>query len=125
MAPHLLHKHSLKAYIAIQNPMHMKNYDTVTEAMADLKARGFDMDFNLKETQIECTNNGRKLSANEFEICEFYRFEGPSDPGDEMIVYGIKSTDGLKGILVNAFGPYSNTISNDLVKKLTVQHPTT
>jgi len=102
----------------------MKSYDTVTEAMADLKARGYNLDFNLKETQIECSTIGRKLSPNEFDITEFYRFEGNTDPGDEMVVYAIESKDGLKGVLVNAFGVYSNTISNELIAKLTVQHPT-
>ena len=102
----------------------MKSYDTVTEAMADLKARGYTLDFNLKETQIECSTVNRKLSPAEFDISEFYRFEGNTDPGDEMVVYAIESKDGLKGVLVNAFGVYSNTISNDLIRKLAVQHPT-
>jgi hypothetical protein len=102
----------------------MRNYDTVTEAMADLKARGFELDFNLKETQLECTQLGRKLAPEEFEITEFYRFEGNTDPGDEMVVFAIQSKDGHKGVLVNAFGAYSNTVSNELIKKLTVQHPT-
>ena len=101
----------------------MKSYDTLTEAMADLKARGFDLDFNLRETQIECTTTGRKLSPAEFEITEVYRFEGNTDPGDELVLYAIESKDGLKGTLMNAYGAYSNTVSNDLIRKLTVQHP--
>ena len=101
----------------------MKSYDTLTEAITCLKARGFDLDFNLKETQIECTTTGRKLSPNEFEITEVYRFEGDTDPGDEMVLYAIESKDGLKGTLMNAYGVYSNTISNELIGKLTVQHP--
>ena len=101
----------------------MKSYDTLTEAMADLKTRGFNLDFNLKETQVECTSTGRKLSPDEFEITEVYRFEGETDPGDELVLYAIESKDGLKGTLMNAYGAYSNTISNELIKKLTVQHP--
>ena len=101
----------------------MKSYDTLTEAITDLKARGFNLDFNLRETQIECTSIGRKLSPNEFEITEVYRFEGDTDPGDELVLYAIESKDGLKGTLMNAYGVYSNTISNELIGKLTVQHP--
>ena len=100
----------------------MKSYDTLSEAITDLKARGFNMDFNLRETQIECTTTGRKLSPNEFEITEVYRFEGDTDPGDEMVLYVIESRDGLKGTLMNAYGAYSNTMSNELIGKLTVHH---
>lgn len=101
----------------------MRSYETLTEAIADLKARGFNLDFNLKETQIECTETGLKLSPDEFEITEVYRFEGDTDPGDELVLYAIESKGGLKGTLVNAYGMYSNTISNELIGKLTVQHP--
>jgi len=102
----------------------MRSYDTLTEAITDLKSRGFNLDFNLKETQIESTSTGRKLSPAEFEITEVYRFEGETDPGDEMVLYAIESKDGLKGTLMNAYGAYSNTISNELIGKLTVQYPT-
>jgi hypothetical protein len=101
----------------------MKSYDTLTEAITDLKARGFNMDFNLRETQIECATTGRKLSPQEFEITEVYRFEGDTDPGDELVLYAIESKDGLKGTLMNAYGAYSNTMSNELIGKLTVHHP--
>ena len=100
----------------------MKSYDTLTEAINDLKARGYTADFNLRETQIECTSLGRKLSPAEFEITEVYRFEGETDPGDELVLYAIESTDGLKGTLVNAYGAYSNTVSGELIGKLTVHH---
>ena len=101
----------------------MRSYETLTEAIADLKTRGFNLDFNLRETQIECTTIGRKLSPHEFEIVEVYRFEGETDPGDELVLYAIQSKEGHKGTLMNAYGVYSNTISNELIGKLTVQHP--
>ena len=101
----------------------MKSYDTLSEAIAGLKARGYNLDFNLTETRIECTTTGTKLSATEFEITEVYRFEGDTDPGDELVLYAIESKDGLKGTLMNAYGVYSNTVSNELIQKLTVHHP--
>lgn len=99
----------------------MKSYDTVSEAINDLKARGYDRDFNLKETYIECAGTGVQLSPSQFEITEVYRFEGETDPGDEAVVYAIESpSEGIKGTLVNAFGPYSNTISDAIIAKLKV-----
>ena len=101
----------------------MKSYDTLTEAITDLKARGFNLDFNLKETQIECTTTGTKLSPKDFEITEVYRFEGETDPGDELVLYAIESKEGLKGTLMNAYGAYANTVSNELIGKLKVHYP--
>jgi hypothetical protein len=102
----------------------MYNYDTVTQAIEGLKKRGYDIDFNLdsENDSIRCTTLPVSLKPSEFEITEFYRFEGNSDPGDEAIVYGIESRKGQKGILVNGFGVSADTMSNDMIKKLSVAH---
>ena len=94
----------------------MHNYDTVTEAVSGLKSRGFTEDFNLEQNCLVC--NSQKFEHNEFEITETYRFEGPSDPGDEAVVYGIESNSGLKGILVNGYGYQSDSVSDAIARKL-------
>lgn len=105
--------------------MKRKNYDTVTEAMADLKKLGYTIDFSIltdKECLI-CHLTGTVLSPDDFEIDDFYRFEGDSDPGDEMIVYAISSkSKNLKGIVVNAYGIYADNASSAIVEKLNT-HP--
>lgn len=94
----------------------MPAYDTVSQAVDGLKERGFTLDFNLKPECLEC--QGDEFNPKQFEIKEFYRFEGNSDPGDEAIVYAIESRSGLKGVLVNAFGVYSEALSDEMIKKL-------
>jgi hypothetical protein len=97
----------------------MISYDTVSQAVNGLKERGYTMDFNLKTNSIEC--EGHKFNPKDFEIKEFHRFEGSSDPGDESIVYAIESKDGLKGVLVNGYGIYSEPLSDEMMKKLNFQ----
>ena len=94
----------------------MPVYDTVSQAVNELKQRGYTLDFNLKGSALEC--QGQKFNSNDFEISEFYRFEGNSDPADEAVVYAIESSSGLKGVLVNAFGVYSESLSDDMIRKL-------
>ncbi|QHI36166.1 hypothetical protein IMCC3317_15250 [Kordia antarctica] len=101
--------------------MKMKSYDTVTEAMTDLNKLGYTIDFSIltdKECLV-CHLTATELSPDDFEIDHFYRFEGDSDPGDEMIVYAISSNkNNLKGIVVNAYGVYADNASSAIVKKL-------
>src|SRR4030095_1296835 len=93
-------------------------YDTVTEAVSGLKKRGFDMDFNLEENCLVCHSD--KFDINDFEIVEFYRFEGDSDPSDEAVVYAIESTSGKKGVLVSGYGIAAEGVSAEMARKLTV-----
>jgi hypothetical protein len=93
-------------------------YETVSEAINDLKKRGFTEDFNLEENCLVC--HSKKFTTEEFEITEVYRFEGPSDPADEAIVYGIEGNDGTKGSLVNGFGYSSQPMGEAIVKKLKI-----
>lgn len=94
----------------------MPAYDTVSEAVNGLKERGYTLDFNLSSNCLECS--GEKFDPQNFEITEFYRFEGTSDPADESIVYAIESSSGVKGVLVNAFGVYSESLSDEMIRKL-------
>jgi hypothetical protein len=100
---------------------HMPAYETVTEALQDLKSRGFTTDFNLAFDAIKCSSTGKHLSPSEFEITEHHRFEGNSDPSDEAVVYAIAAKDGsMKGVLVSAFGTYSEPVDDALIRKLQV-----
>ncbi|HSP11808.1 MAG TPA: hypothetical protein VLO29_04710 [Salegentibacter sp.] len=97
------------------------NYDTASEAVNDLVRRGYTTDFiiHTERNCIICFHPSIELSPDEFEIDEIYRFEGPTDPGDEMIVFGISSDKHkVKGVMVNAFGVYSDNRTSDITKKL-------
>jgi hypothetical protein len=99
----------------------MANYDTVSVALNSLKERGFTKDFNIAFDKIICKETNECLNPHEFEITEVYRFEGESNPSDEAVVYAVESQDGnIKGVLVNAYGLYADPISDDMIKKLSI-----
>ena len=100
----------------------MYSYETVSESLTDLKLRGFTTDFNLAFDNIKCSDTGVCLLPSQFEIVEHYRFEGNSDPGDEAVVYAVASKDhSMKGVLVSAYGAYSEQVSDEMIKKLGIQ----
>lgn len=98
-----------------------RNYETVSEAVNDLKQRGYTANLSV-EAEKDCLASDSpfaELSPDQFSIDEVYRFEGMTDPGDEMIVYAISSHDDtIRGVVVNAFGIYSSYRSSRLVEHL-------
>ena len=97
----------------------MAAYTTVTEALADLKTRGYTLDFNLFFDHLKTTLDEQPFYPDAFEITEWHRFEGNTDPGDEMVVYAIASKDRLrKGVLITGYGMYNDDIDQKLLEKL-------
>jgi hypothetical protein len=88
--------------------MSTKNYTNMVEAIEELKKRGFTKNFEFLDQTFRDVGSSRTFKADDLTIVEHYRFEGVSDPDDMSVVYAIESTDGLKGIVVDAFGLYAN-----------------
>lgn len=96
-----------------------RTYDTLSQAVNDLYARGYSDDLILRDECLVCNGKNASLDPDEFSIDEFHRFEGSSDPGDSSIVYAISSEKhGIKGVLVNAFGPEADRVGQKMVAKL-------
>ncbi len=101
----------------------MENYDTVTAALTGLKAKGFILDFNIVFDNIKCEEHNICLNPNEFEITDIFRFEGDTNPSDEDVVYAVESKDGkIKGTITSAYGMYADSVSNAMLKKLSIKH---
>lgn len=101
-------------------PNQPAGFDTLSEALASLKERGYCYDFNMISNGLQSTVDGEVivLSPNDFDIVEVHRFEGASNPSDSSILYAIESQSGLKGNLVSAYGVYADTLSAEMIKKL-------
>lgn len=92
---------------------------TLSETMNELRKEGYTEDFNLKQNCLECRQGEFKIFAEDFKIDKYFRFEGQSDPDDQAILYAISSDHyQLKGVLVNAYGIYSDPITDEMLQKL-------
>jgi len=99
----------------------MHQYDTVVAALNGLKARGYTLDFNIAFDKLICRDNDTCLNPSEFEITEVYRFEGDTNPSDEEVVYAVESKNGnIKGVIHSAFGTYADSVSTDMLRKLSL-----
>ena len=80
--------------------------DTVTEAVRTLKAEGYLADLELLDGAIRWDERAQACAVDEVVVEHLFRFEGPSDPGDEMVVFGLLDpATGTRGVLASGFGP--------------------
>jgi hypothetical protein len=95
----------------------------VSEAVEGLKARGFTANFEVADDGLRAVDSGKSFAAQQLMIVEHHRFEGASDPDDMSVVYGIEATDGTRGVVVDAYGVYSDPRLSELLKNVKVRRP--
>lgn len=97
----------------------MKDYGTLSQAINKLKLEeGYEFDFNLLDEKIELKAEDQTYDTHDFNVDKVLRFEGPSNPADNAILYAITTKDGKKGVLVDGYGISSGQISKKMLNKL-------
>ena len=99
----------------------MRDFDTLVEAINGMKEAGYTLDFNLEFDKLYCKELQKGFLASEFKVAEYFRFEGESNPADSSILFAIETTDGNKGLLLDAYGTYSGEISEELMQALKME----
>ena len=95
-----------------------RSYTSLSEAISALQQEGYTEDFNLCNAGIENKNKKKIHPASDLNVVKYYRFEGESNPDDNMILYVIETSHGEKGLLLDAYGAYSGNISDEMMQKL-------
>jgi hypothetical protein len=99
----------------------MQQYSNLVEAINGLRKEGYTEDFNLEQQSISCRDGQFKIFHDEFMIDKYFRFDVSSDASDQSIIYAISShKHDVKGILINAYGIYSEPLTNEMLKKLQI-----
>jgi hypothetical protein len=96
--------------------------DTVTEALDVLRADGYTADFELIGGELRSDPARPACAVADAVLERRYRFEGNSDPGDEMVVFGLHDPiTGVRGTLASAFGPAADPALADHLSELTAR----
>ena len=83
--------------------MDKRNFDTLTEAMNALIKEGFTDDFKAEEKCIRALYAKKEYQPEDLTIVYTFRFEGMTNPEDQMELFAIVANDGLKGTLVMSY----------------------
>jgi hypothetical protein len=100
-------------------------YATVVEEIDALRARGYTADFSVTpDGQLRCTTCAHTHAAQQATIESTARFEGPSNPDDQAIVFGLRCGEcGVRGVLVAAYGPTATAEEAAVVTALVSDRP--
>src|SRR3569832_377044 len=82
---------------------------TLVSCLGVLNRDGFTDDYKMTEQGLKSLKRERVYTPEEVKVLNFYRFEGNSDPADNYILYAIETSDGGRGTLVDAYGPYADS----------------
>jgi hypothetical protein len=98
-----------------------KNYSNLLEAVNNLQIRGYIYNFNYQDSSLQFGEINEKLAAEDLLITEFYRFEGMSDPEDNSVIYALESRQGHKGMIIDAYGAYSDENITRFLKNVKIK----
>jgi hypothetical protein len=100
----------------------MKHYDSVIDALNDLKERGYYADFTTDTVCLYCGEIDIRFHPEEFQVDEVYHFKGSPNPQDHSLLYAITSSTGIKGTLTATSGTYPEHLNPEMIKKLQHHH---
>lgn len=105
----------------------MTTITNTPETMSTLSSRtnqavidGYTESFKVEGKGLtgSSTADQKFYSPEEVKIENFYRFEGYSDPNDNVILYLIQTSDGRKGTLIDAYGAYADNKLSEFIKEV-------
>lgn len=91
---------------------------TMADCLNKLVLDGYTENFKASERGLLSLDNERIYEPGQIHVVNFYRFEGASDPADNSILYAIETSDGIKGTLVDAYGPYADARVDSFMKEV-------
>ncbi len=101
------------------DPAQPSSYMTsMATCMNKIALDGYVDTFKVTEDGLHSLKEDRYFKPEEVNVVNFFRFEGPSDPADNTILYQIETSDGLKGSLVDAYGAYSDAGVNEFMQQV-------
>ncbi|MDP5141061.1 MAG: phosphoribosylpyrophosphate synthetase [Spirosomaceae bacterium] len=95
-----------------------QNFDTLSQAMQYYNRQGYIANFKLKSDYIENSDDDTTIKPDNFTVDFVHRFEGMTNPADNMIMYAITCDNDSKGIAVEAYGADSVILNDDMRKAL-------
>lgn len=100
------------------------NMNTLSNLTTSAVRKGFSENFSVEKNGkgLKAPSNGKTYLPEDVRIDNFYRFEGASDPADNAILYCLETNDGIKGMLIDSYGPEADSSITTFIKNVEKIH---
>jgi hypothetical protein len=94
------------------------------EAIERLRGQGYGEDVSaVAGGRLRCGGCGAVVPAADVAVVETVRFEGESDPADEVILLALNSPCGHRGLYDTPYGPAASPADVEALQALTYRQP--
>lgn len=95
----------------------MEKSDVIVK-LEELESLGFTCRFLCFEDALQCIESGRLYAPEELGIVGIHRFEGFKDLDDLSVIYAVADGESVKGLIVDAYGPYADALLGECIRKM-------
>jgi hypothetical protein len=92
--------------------------DTLADRMRQLHGAGWVEQISVGDAGLRCDGCGGWAAPEDVAVDSVFRFEGPSDPGDESILFALSMPCGHRGALPAVYGKDTEPAVADVLVRL-------
>jgi hypothetical protein len=93
--------------------------ESLSSAMARLEARGFRRSLRARRGALRVVETDETVDPEDVRIDEIVRFEGETDPAEEVVLFALRGPDGAPlGTYSTMFGPATPPEDAKVVRRL-------
>jgi hypothetical protein len=93
--------------------------ESLIDAIERLAARGFSRSLRARGGVLEVVETGASHEPEALAIDEIVRFEGESDPAEELVLFALLGSDGTPlGTYASLYGPATSPEDAEVIHRL-------
>jgi hypothetical protein len=93
--------------------------ESLSSAIARLEARGFRHSLRARRGVLRIVETDETLDPEKLRVDEIVRFEGETDPAEELVLFALRGPDGAPlGTYATMFGPATPPDDAAVVRRL-------
>jgi hypothetical protein len=85
----------------------MPTNQTLSDAISDMRARGFVNTFTIQHDQIFCSELSTPLAPEQLTLLERHRIQLPAAEKGQREVYGFRTYENQLGIMTDTYAEYA------------------
>jgi hypothetical protein len=94
---------------------------TLSQVVNELVNLGYTTEFEFHRNSLYSPKGTYYIKSKDLVITQIYRFEGMNDPSDSAVVYALESSQGKKGLLIDAYGVYADEHKVAFLKNIPIR----